>query len=397
MPSFVKPKLSPRAITLPTRITFMVFIISGLESGMPAHITTLSAILIAPLSRTRFTAFWIMVSELSATLHKTGEMPHWIISWRQTFCLGVTAMTICSGRKLPMILAVFPCSVGTRIAFAPRFLANLYALWATVWPISMPGLYSASRTFIRLTYSWEFSVVWVIRAIIFTDSTGYLPLAVSPLSITASVPSKTAFETSVNSALVGRGLTIIESSIWVAVITGLPAERHTWIIAFWARGIRSVGNWTPKSPRAIMIPSASFTISFILLTPSSFSIFAMTRAEELSSFRYDFISTTSSGKLTKLAATKSMSISVPNFKSSLSFCDMIGRPAWMPIRFTFLRLPIVPELAAVQSIVLPETSFTSSSISPSAMRTFTPGKSFSGASCQERLIWQILLSDFAVQ
>ena len=75
----------------------------------------------------------------------------------------------------------------------------------------------------RFKYSSETSVVRVIKAIIFTDSTGYFPPAVSPLSITASVPSKTAFETSVSSALVGRGLTIIESSICVAVITGFPA------------------------------------------------------------------------------------------------------------------------------------------------------------------------------
>ena len=60
-----------------------------------------------------------------------------------------------------------------------------------------------------------------IRAIIATDSTGYLPTAVSPDSITASVPSKTALATSETSARVGRGFSIIDSSICVAVITGL--------------------------------------------------------------------------------------------------------------------------------------------------------------------------------
>jgi hypothetical protein len=36
------------------------------------------------------------------------------------------------------------------------------------------------------------------------------------------VPSSTALATSVASARVGRGFLIIDSSIWVAVITGLP-------------------------------------------------------------------------------------------------------------------------------------------------------------------------------
>ena len=55
-----------------------------------------------------------------------------------------------------------------------------------------------------------------------TDSRGYLPLAVSAESMTASVPSKMALATSVASARVGRGFSIIDSSICVAVMTGLP-------------------------------------------------------------------------------------------------------------------------------------------------------------------------------
>ena len=51
--------------------------------------------------------------------------------------------------------------------------------------------------------------------------TGYLPTAVSPESITASVPSKMALATSETSARVGLGLSIIDWSICVAVITGL--------------------------------------------------------------------------------------------------------------------------------------------------------------------------------
>jgi len=60
----------------------------------------------------------------------------------------------------------------------------------------------------------------MIRAIMSTASTGYLPLAVSAESITASDPSRMALATSEASARVGRGFSVIDSSICVAVITG---------------------------------------------------------------------------------------------------------------------------------------------------------------------------------
>lgn len=46
-----------------------------------------------------------------------------------------------------------------------------------------------------------------------TASRGYLPPAVSPLSMTQSLPSNTAFATSVAYARVGRGFSIMLSSI----------------------------------------------------------------------------------------------------------------------------------------------------------------------------------------
>src|SRR5690625_6159792 len=78
-----------------------------------------------------------------------------------------------------------------------------------------------------------FSILRQILSITSTAAIGYFPAAVSPDSITASVPSSTALATSELSARVGRGLTIIESSICVAVITGLPAIRDFLIIRFW--------------------------------------------------------------------------------------------------------------------------------------------------------------------
>ena len=81
-------------------------------------------------------------------------------------------------------------------------------------------------------------------------------MAVSADSITASVPSNTALATSDTSALVGVGAVIMLSSIWVAVITGTPADTHDRTMAFWRWGTSSIGQEIPRSPRATMTASA---------------------------------------------------------------------------------------------------------------------------------------------
>ena len=101
------------------------------------------------------------------------------------------------------------------------------------------------------------SVNAAILASIATDSTGNLPTADSAESITQSAPSRIAFATSVASARVGRRLLTIDSSIWVAVITGLPARFAPAISFFCVYAISSIGTSTPRSPRATMMPSAA--------------------------------------------------------------------------------------------------------------------------------------------
>src|SRR5204862_442003 len=64
-----------------------------------------------------------------------------------------------------------------------------------------------------------------MRFMVATASAGYWPAADSADSITASAPSKIAVATSDTSARVGTGLRIIDSSIWVATTTGLPARQ----------------------------------------------------------------------------------------------------------------------------------------------------------------------------
>merc|ERR1719183_1019331 len=78
----------------------------------------------------------------------------------------------------------------------------------------------------------ELSASVHVLAMMVTAATGCSPLAVSPDSMTQSVPSRTALATSEHSARVGRGLTIMDSSICVAVMTGFPAMLASRIIIF---------------------------------------------------------------------------------------------------------------------------------------------------------------------
>ena len=71
------------------------------------------------------------------------------------------------------------------------------------------------------------------------------PTLVSAESITAEVPSITAFATSVASARVGSGAWIIDSSICVAVITSFPAWVARAIVSFCISGMRATPASTP--------------------------------------------------------------------------------------------------------------------------------------------------------
>ncbi len=157
----------------------------------------------------------------------------------------------------------------------------------------------------------------------------------------ASVPSRMALATSLASALVGRGLRIIESNIWVAVITGLPTALHLAMIIFCTMGTASGGVSTPRSPRATMIASATSMIPSMLSTASGFSILATTGtgeseavrdgstelAEVLAGLCFRIISCsscTSPGLRTKERATQSTCCSNTKRKSRRSLSVMAG-------------------------------------------------------------------------
>ena len=143
----------------------------------------------------------------------------------------------------------------------------------------------------------------MMRAIMLTASTGYFPLAVSAESITASEPSKIALATSEASARVGRGFSVIDSSICVAVITGRRNSRARAIIFFCTTGTRSGFISTPRSPRATITPSATRKNRVQIL--DGFRLFQFGDHRSVFPARGEsivFASSTSSGRRTKLTA-----------------------------------------------------------------------------------------------
>ena len=132
-----------------------------------------------------------------------------------------------------------------------------------------------------------------------------------------------ALATSVVSARVGRGFFIIESSIWVAVMTWSPALYPLWISFFWMLGISSKAISTPMSPRATMMPSETARISSMFCTPSRFSILAMIRMwSHLCRSSSSRMSSTSRAQRVKEAAMKSNPFSMPK---TMSFSSCLLR------------------------------------------------------------------------
>mmetsp|Transcript_39082 Transcript_39082/g.124422 ORF Transcript_39082/g.124422 Transcript_39082/m.124422 type:complete len:308 (+) Transcript_39082:1953-2876(+) len=215
-----------------------------------------------------------------------------------------------------------------------------------------------------------------MRAMVATALEGAMPLAVSPESMTASTPSKTALATSVISARVGSTEPIIDSSICVAQMTNLPAMWHLVVIHFWAIATFSEGISMPRSPRAIITPSVYLRISSKLLRPSSFSILEMIlMCWPPASSRILRMNCTSSPVCTNDAATKSTLFLHPKFwRSSMSFSVSTGMSTFTPGRLQFLRSPRVLLLRTLPlSVVASRISTTSMEIVPSAHRMTLPG------------------------
>mmetsp|Transcript_95495 Transcript_95495/g.269912 ORF Transcript_95495/g.269912 Transcript_95495/m.269912 type:complete len:237 (+) Transcript_95495:502-1212(+) len=219
-----------------------------------------------------------------------------------------------------------------------------------------------------------------MRAMVFAASTGNSPAAVSPESMTQSVPSRTALATSLASARVGLGDLFMDSSICVAVITNLPARLQRPIITFCAMKTCSGGISMPRSPRATMMPSLTLRISSKFRRPSPFSIFEMSRGTVWPSLQCSSSSlrtcTTLSASCTKDRATKSTPLGNANSRRSCSsFGCSSGMSTFTPGMLQFFFSPISASFATLhrtRPCSASSTLITSSSSAPSPMRTGWP-------------------------
>jgi len=93
-----------------------------------------------------------------------------------------------------------------------------------------------------------------------TDSTGNMPIADSPESIThRAVKYRIGYIGSLGTS--GAGTSRHRLSIWVAVITGLPSLLTFRMSIFLNGGYLFDRYFYAETPRAIIMPSAAFSIS----------------------------------------------------------------------------------------------------------------------------------------
>mmetsp|Transcript_77332 Transcript_77332/g.194487 ORF Transcript_77332/g.194487 Transcript_77332/m.194487 type:complete len:294 (-) Transcript_77332:515-1396(-) len=281
------------------------------------------------------------------------------------------------GRYLAIIRAVWPVSVS---AMMRGQFASIEAFTADEQTDSTPStrrllaMVSPRRLKYKESYSMTFSASSQMRRMIVTALSGNCPAAVSPESITQSVPSSTALATSLASARVGRGNPVMDSSICVAVTTGLPIKLQRAIIIFCARKTFSGGISMPKSPRATMMPSLASQIAVKFFSPSSFSIFDIILIPAPAGPSVLRIKCTSSALWTKEAATKSTPCGIPkSMRSFTSFSCSTGSSTLTPGRLQFLRSPSLQLfITSVMTQSAPH-SLTFSEREPSAMRMVLPG------------------------
>mmetsp|Transcript_12972 Transcript_12972/g.45038 ORF Transcript_12972/g.45038 Transcript_12972/m.45038 type:complete len:388 (-) Transcript_12972:477-1640(-) len=294
--------------------------------------------------------------------------------------LGTTpTMVGWAGRYFAMHLAAVPLAARTTMMAACTLAAVSTALDARLSMVligeSDMDVCSVDCASARL--STHSSASSHIPAMVCTASSGYAPAAVSPLSMTQSVPSSTALATSVASARVGLGAAIMLSSICVAVMTGFAARLHLRIIIFCTQKILLSAISIPRSPRATITPSARSRMASKFTSPSWFSTLATTRMLLPSSPSTERMRSMSLPLRTNDAATKSTPCATPKpTRSSTSLFVRVGRSTTTPGRLQFLRSPSLAELSITHRTVPDAVSVDSTSIitAPSAMRTRLPGE-----------------------
>mmetsp|Transcript_17210 Transcript_17210/g.52301 ORF Transcript_17210/g.52301 Transcript_17210/m.52301 type:complete len:241 (+) Transcript_17210:247-969(+) len=172
---------------------------------------------------------------------RTGWIERWNWSCRATSGERQRATTGTLGRIFARARGTSPVEVMAMMSLASKLAAVSTADWASASSDAsalpqVPPLPQSLGRMAPMASSMSASTMrsasWRMLCIAFNACRGYLPAAVSPESMTASVPSTTAWPTSVTSARVGRGFFCIESSICVATMTGLPASLHARTMSF---------------------------------------------------------------------------------------------------------------------------------------------------------------------
>mmetsp|Transcript_19298 Transcript_19298/g.65578 ORF Transcript_19298/g.65578 Transcript_19298/m.65578 type:complete len:288 (-) Transcript_19298:650-1513(-) len=201
---------------------------------------------------------------------------------------------------------------------------------------------------------------------------GCSPCAVSPESITASVPSRTAMEMSLTSARVGVGYSIMLSSMFVATITGLPSVRHRRMMSVCSIGTSSRGISAPRSPLATMAPSAASRIAAMFWTAFTDSILGRIPALAPRASMCALTSSTTSGPLTKDSAKKSTPWSMPKLMSSQSFSVRLGSVALRPRTLRWRRLFREPPSTVRQYTSVADLPTTSRAMMPPSTSSSSP-------------------------
>jgi len=218
-----------------------------------------------------------------------------------------------------------------------------------------------------------FSAPTQIRAIASTAFTGQLPAADSCDSITASVPSITALATSSTSARVGIGLSTIDCSICVAVITTFSRATASRMIFFCRPGNSASPISTPRSPRATITTSLASTISVRFSIASARSTFATSAALLPCALATRRASCMSSALRQNETAMKSTCIPAATAISSRSFSVIAPSDSPPPCLFRPLRLDSTQSLSTVVTMRSPSTATTCNWTMPSSSSNRSPG------------------------
>mmetsp|Transcript_69320 Transcript_69320/g.187366 ORF Transcript_69320/g.187366 Transcript_69320/m.187366 type:complete len:332 (+) Transcript_69320:109-1104(+) len=212
-----------------------------------------------------------------------------------------------------------------------------------------------------------------------TDSRGYLPLAASPLSMTASVPSQTALQRSATSARVGTGALIMLSTICVAVMTKRPDCLAFCMSSFCAKGTRYTPSSTPRSPRATMSACDLAMMPSMFVSACGFSIFGQILGRLSGGTFMRSMMSISSCKSCAFCANDTQMYShggsswSRNSASSMSFTVRAAQSISTSGTFTpFLAFSIPPRTILTFSSVSESFSSTRTSMRPSSIRSTVP-------------------------